>query len=140
MPNETEKLTINLGVVELAQIDVLVEQGIFSNRSDLIRTAIRKQLEVHADKIERVVTPVSGTKTTGIWAIGVIAIGEKTLEEAFYANGRRPIKISVVGMLKISSQVSVELFKKTVGAVRIKGKLTASPEIKALIERMNHSD
>ena len=137
MSNEMEKLTINLGVVELAQIDVLVEQGIYSNRSDLIRTAIRKQLEVHADKIERVVAPhVTQKQSAGIWSVGINYVNRSILEETFEANGREKIKISVVGMLKISSDVSAELFENTVARATIRGKLLAPPEIKALIENM----
>jgi len=136
--NETEKLTINLGVVELAQIDVLVEQGIYSNRSDLIRTAVRKQLEVHESKIERAITPISGAKqTTGIWGVGIVYLDKGGLQEAFEDNGRRPFKISVVGMLKIGNDVSTKLFKETVARVNIRGKLVASPEIKKLIEEMS---
>src|SRR3954452_18376625 len=52
---ETEKLTINLGVVDLGQIDLLVQEGFYSNRTDLIRTAIRNQLSVHADEVKRTV-------------------------------------------------------------------------------------
>ena len=50
---ETEKMTINLGVVDLGQIDLLVQEGFYSNRTDLIRTAIRNQLTVHADEVKR---------------------------------------------------------------------------------------
>lgn len=138
MSNETEKLTINLGVVELAQIDVLVEQGIYSNRSDLIRTAIRKQLEVHEEKIKRAVAPIVGTKqSSGVWGIGIIYLNEESLIETFESNGEQPIKINVVGMLKISDAISAELFNKMVARISIRGKLVASPEIKELIERMN---
>jgi len=138
MSNETEKLTINLGIVELAQIDVLVEQGIYSNRSDLIRTAIRKQLETHEDKIERAVTPITGAKQgSGIWGIGIIYLNKGGLEDAFENNGNRPIKINVVGMLKISNDISSELFQKTVARVSVKGKLVALPKIKSIIEEMN---
>jgi len=138
MSNETEKLTINLGVVELAQIDVLVEQGIYSNRSDLIRTAIRKQLEDHKEKIERAITPIAGVRpATGVWGIGIVFLDEGALIEAYEDNGERPFKISVVGMLKIGNDVSTELFKKTVVRANIRGKLVASPEIKKLIEKMN---
>ena len=138
MSNETEKLTINLGVVEMAQIDVLVEQGIYSNRSDFIRTAIRKQLEINEEKIERAITPVTGAKpTTGVRGVGIVYLDKGGLKEAFEDNGERPFKISVVGMLKISNDVSAELFKKTVARVNIRGKLVASQEIKTLIEKMN---
>ena len=138
MSNETEKLTINLGVVELAQIDVLVEQGIYSNRSDLIRTSIRKQLEVHEDKIKRAVTPsINAKSNVGIWSVGIVYLDRKGLEEAFEDNDERPIKISVIGMLKISDNVSPELFKKNVARICVRGKLIASSAVKEVIEQMN---
>jgi len=138
MSNETEKLTINLGVVELAQIDVLVEQGIYSNRSDLIRTSIRKQLEVHEDKIKRAVAPsINAKSNVGIWSVGIVYLDRKGLEEAFEDNDERPIKISVIGMLKISDNVSSELFKKNVARICVRGKLIASSAVKEVIEQMN---
>jgi len=138
MSNETEKLTINLGVVELAQIDILVEQGIYSNRTDLIRTAVRKQLEAHEEKIARAITPTSGAKSnTGIWNVGITYLDAHSLTEAFEDNGDKPFKISVIGMLKISDDISAELFKKTVKRVSVRGKLIASPEIKEMIGDMN---
>ena len=138
MSNETEKITINLGVVELAQIDVLVEQGIFSNRSDFIRTSIRKNLEAHEDKIERAITTVTGAKpTSGVWGIGIIYLNKEGLKEAFEDNGERPIKINVVGMLKISDDVSVKYFTKTVARANIRGILSAPPEIQNIVEQMN---
>ena len=137
MSIENEKLTINLGVVEIAQIDVLVEQGLYSNRSDLIRTAVRKQLEVHEEKIERTVTPSAKAKSAAnIWGIGIIYLDKGGLQEAFEDNGGKPIKINVVGMLKIADNVSPELFKKSVARASIRGKLVASSEIMALIEEM----
>jgi len=133
MQKETEKITINLGVVELAQIDVLVEQGIYSNRTDLIRTAIRKQLETYEENIERVIAPIAGANRTAS-CIGILFLDKDSLQELFEDNGEKPFKINVVGMLKINNNVDVELFKKTVSRVNIRGKLSAPPEIKRLIE------
>jgi len=137
MSNETEKLTINLGIVELAQIDVLVEQGIFSNRSDFIRTSIRKQLENHQNTINRVLSPTTGKEgKIGIFSIGINYITKKDLEDAYLENGEKKFKISIIGMLVIDNDVSVELFEKTVIRATIRGKLIASPEIKMLIQEM----
>ena len=138
MTNEMEKLTVNLGIVDLAQIDVLVEQGIYSNRSDFIRTAIRKQLEVHQEKIERSLTPITGTEGgAGVSTVGIHYVSKEDLEEAFRDNGEKKIKISVIGMLVVSCDVSAELFTKTVARVIVRGKLVASSEIMKLIEKTN---
>ena len=135
MSNETEKLTINLGVVELAQIDVLVEQGIYSNRSDFIRTSIRKGLETHSEIIERQLTPVASKKA---WekVIGIWRVDKETLEE-WAAESNEKLNISVIGMLILDKDITVEQFEKTVAKIALRGKLVASDEIKAAIKKMN---
>ena len=141
MTNEMEKLTINLGVVELAQIDVLVEQGIYSNRSDLIRTAVRKELEAHQKNIEEALRASAivgyvGTNPTGIFSVGICYVSKADLEEAYQELDGKKFKISVIGMLKLDSEISTELFVKTVSRVIVRGKLVATPELKKLIEEM----
>ena len=134
MSNETEKLTINLGVVELAQIDVLVEQGLYSNRSDLIRTAVRKQLEAHKENIEQSLVPIANKQE---WSkvIGIFAIGKEDLEE-WVAETNGKLNISVIGMLIINKDISAELFEETVGRIIVRGKIVASDEIKETIKRI----
>ena len=147
MANETEKLTINLSVVELAQVDVLVERGIYSNRSDFIRTSVRNHLKDYNEKIENQLIPIgSEAKWTG--GIGIISISKSTLEqlaakgkkqedESYGIFGIPKLNISVIGMLIFDKDISAELFEKTVAKVSIRGKLVASPEIKDIIDKMN---
>lgn len=134
MSNETEKLTINLGVVELAQVDVLVEQGLYSNRSDFIRTSIRKQLEFQKENIEGLLTPIDNKKDLRK-IIGICKISNKALQKLAVDN--EILNISIIGMLVIDADVSTELFVATVENVVLRGKLVASKEIKAIIETMN---
>lgn len=134
MSNETEKLTINLGVVELAKIDILVEQGLYSNRSDFIRTAIRKNLEGYKEEIERQLTPV-GSKQNWEWMIGIGGV-DKTVLEDWVAAGGEKMNISAAGVFIVPKNISAELFEKAVGKVIVRGKLIASDEIRALIEAM----
>jgi len=134
MSNETEKLTINLSVVELAQIDVLVEQGIYSNRSDFIRTAIRKDLELHREKIERHLTPL-GSKESWEWMVGVGGVDKAGLEE-WAAGGNKKMNISAVGVFIVPKDISLELFEKAIGKVIVRGKIVASDEIKEAINKM----
>jgi len=135
MSNETEKLTINLGAVELAQIDVLVEQGLYSNRSDFIRTAIRKDLEGQREKIERQLKPLASKQE---WET-VIGIGgvDKTVLEEWAAAGNEKMNISGIGVFIVPKDISVELFEKAVGKCIVRGKLVASDEIREAIQRMN---
>ena len=135
MSNETEKLTINLGVVELAQVDVLVEQGLYANRSDLIRTAIRKQLETHKSDIERSLTPI-GSKKKWERMVGIGGVEKSGLEE--WADGNHEkMNISAIGMFIVPKNISVELFEKAIARVIVRGKLIASDEIKEAIKKMN---
>lgn len=134
MSNESEKLTINLGVVELAQIDVLVEQGIFSNRSDLIRSAVRKELELHKDRMD--ISPITvSSKVSWTKTIGIMSISKKMLEKL--ARDNEKISLSIIGMLMVGSDVTTSLFEQTVENILVRGKIVASEEIKALIREMN---
>ena len=137
MSNENEKITINLGVVELAQIDVLVEQGIYSNRSDFIRTSVRAKLDNHKNIIENILTPVTSKARGHNWKYNLGIIGYcnkdfKTLDE-----NNETLSISVIGMLVIDKNTNPELFARTVKNVTVRGKLIASDVIKEIINRMN---
>jgi len=97
---ETEKLTINLGVVDLGQIDLLVQEGFYSNRTDLIRTAIRNQLSSHGDEVRR-------TVARRTLVLGLQHFGRAELERAV-AEGQM-LQIQVVGLARIANDVSPEL-------------------------------
>ena len=139
---ENEKITINLGVVDLAQIDVLVEQGIYANRSDFIRIAIRKQLEANEKNVQfnlsRMSSPLllaTSVENKKITIVGICRIGKGELE-ALLREGQK-MSVAVVGMLSFDKAITPELFQATVERVAIKGKLVASPEIKAIVQAMD---
>lgn len=134
MANDMEKLTINLGVVELAQIDVLTEQGLYSNRSDFIRTAVRKHLEGYTDTLLQQLNPIP-SKTHKIRGICIIEITRYELEAL--EKEHQKVDINIIGVLIIGKNVSAELFKRTVEHVVVHGKLVASDEIKQIIDKMN---
>ena len=131
--NESEKVSTNLGVVELAQIDVLVEQGHYSNRSDFIRSAIRKELEINTPKIERHFARAGGEKWN--WTLGIYKVSKVFLEELAEANDK--LSITVIGMIIFESTISKQLFDKTVKRITIRGKIVAPDEIKEAIKDMN---
>jgi Arc/MetJ-type ribon-helix-helix transcriptional regulator len=124
----TEKLTINLGVVDLGQIDLLVREGFYSNRTDLIRTAIRNQLSAHAEAVNRTVT------RQGLH-LGLQDFNRASLQEAL-ARGER-LNIQVVGLARIADDVSPELARSAIASVRVLGALQASPRVRrALADRI----
>lgn len=125
---DTEKITINLGPVDLGQIDLLVQEGFYSNRSDLIRTAIRNQLQTHAETIRQTVTRKS-------MVLGLQHYSRADLE-AVKASGQR-LQIQVLGMASIGGDVTPELALATIDSIAVLGALHASPAVKAaLAERI----
>ena len=125
---ETEKLTIILGVVDLGQVDLLVQEGFYSNRTDLIRTAIRNQLAVHADEIKR-------TLARRTLVLGLQHLSRKDLERARAAG--EMLDIQVVGLAQIAQDVSPELARATIQSVRVLGAFHASAAVrKALAGRI----
>lgn len=123
-PLDTEKITINLGPVDLGQIDLLVREGFYSNRTDLIRTAIRNQLTSHADVIRQTVARKS-------LVLGLQHFTRADLEAALTAG--QTLQIQVLGMAIIDADVTPELAVATIESVVVLGALQASPAIKAAL-------
>ena len=121
---ESEKLTINLGAVDLGSIDLLVGEGFFSNRSDLIRTAVRNLLADHRDIINGAL--VRQERTLGLRRITRSEL--LALREA----GRR-IRIGVVGLAVIDDDVAPELAEATIAGLSVLGTLQASPAVRAAL-------
>jgi len=121
---ETEKITINLGPVDLGQIDLLVEEGFYSNRTDLIRTAIRNQLSVHA-------VVVRETVTRRELVLGLQYFSKRDLEAVRAANER--LKIQVLGLASIAADVTPELALATIDSILVRGALHAPAAVKAAL-------
>ena len=125
---ETEKMTINLGVVDLGQVDLLVQEGFYSNRSDLIRTAVRNLLATHADTLRQ-------TVARRMLMLGLQHLNRTDLERAV-ASGQR-LNIHVVGLARIADDVTPELALAAIESVSVLGVFQASPEVRrALAGRM----
>jgi Arc/MetJ-type ribon-helix-helix transcriptional regulator len=125
---ETEKLTINLGVVDLGQIDLLVQEGFYSNRTDLIRTAIRNQLTVHAEEVKR-------TVARRTLVLGLQHVTRADLERARAAG--QMLHIQVLGLARIADDVTPELARATIQTVEVLGAFHASPAVRqALADRI----
>jgi Arc/MetJ-type ribon-helix-helix transcriptional regulator len=125
---DTEKVTINLGYVDLGRIDLMVQEGFYSNRTDFIRTAIRNQLERHADAVNRSVAHNS-------LDLGLRNYSREDLE-AVRAAGQT-LHIHVLGLASIAHDMTPELARATIESVVVLGALRASPAVKtALADRM----
>lgn len=123
-PRDSEKITINLGYVDLGQIDLLVEEGFYSNRTDLIRTAIRNQVERHAEVVSKAVTRQS-------LDLGLRLLDRKELEAARAAG--QQLDLRVLGLLTIAPDVSAKLARATIASLTVLGALHASAEVKAAL-------
>jgi Arc/MetJ-type ribon-helix-helix transcriptional regulator len=121
---DTEKITINLGYVDLGQIDLLVKEGFYSNRTDFIRTAIRNQIERHNDAVKQSVARHR-------MDLGLRHYGRRELEDA-RASGEM-LHIQVLGLAVIEADVSPELARQAIGSLHVLGALQASPEVKAAL-------
>ena len=121
-----EKITINLGCVDLGQIDLLVQEGLYSNRTDLIRTAIRNQLITHHEVVRQVVA----RKTL---VLGIQHFSQADLL-ALQAAGER-LQIRVLGLASIAPEVSPALALATIESITVLGALHASPAVKAALLR-----
>ena len=126
---ENEKITINLGYVDLGRIDLLVQEDFYSNRSDFIRTAIRNQLDNHSEMVTQ-------TIDRHTMELGLRDYTVADLEAVRAAN--EILHIKVVGLARIATDVPPELALATIGSITVLGALQASADVKkALGDRIN---
>jgi Arc/MetJ-type ribon-helix-helix transcriptional regulator len=121
---DSEKITINLGYVDLGHIDLLVQEGFYSNRTDFIRTAIRNQLDRHTDAVRQTVARHQ-------LDLGLRQYSRQDLE-AVRAAGET-LHIQVLGLAVIAPDVSPELARETIASIHVLGALHASPAVKAVL-------
>lgn len=122
--SETEKITINLGPVDLGQIDLLVQEGFYSNRTDLIRTAIRNQLTKHSEVVHQTIARKS-------LVLGLQHYSRADLEAVQRAGEK--LQIQVLGLASIGVDVSPELALAAIESLVVLGALHASPAVKSAL-------
>ena len=126
---ETEKMTVNVGVVDLGHVDLLVQEGFYSNRSDLVRTALRNQLVLHADTLRQTVARKTLT-------VGLQHFSRTDLESAVAAGQR--LQVQVVGLARIADDVSPELALAAIESVTVLGAFQASPAVRRALSHCIH--
>ena len=122
--SETEKITVNLGLVDLGQVDLLVQEGFYSNRTDFIRTAIRNQISTHAEVVRQTVA----RKTL---VLGLEHYTRRDLEAVRKAG--ETLEIKVLGLASIDEDVSPGLALETIDSIVVLGALRASPAVKSAL-------
>ncbi len=121
---DSEKITINLGYIDLGKIDLMVQDGFYSNRTDFIRAAIRSQLDRHADVVRQSV----GRQAL---ELGLRHYSRGDLEAA--RNSGELLHINVLGLVSIAQDVTPELARASIATVTVLGALQASAEVKAAL-------
>jgi Arc/MetJ-type ribon-helix-helix transcriptional regulator len=121
---ESEKITINLGFVDLGQIDLLVEDGFYSNRTDFIRTAIRNQLSTHGEVVKKSVARRD-------MVLGLQRYTRRDLEKVLAAGEQ--LDIQVLGLATIDEDVTPQLARQAIASISVLGALRASPAVKAAL-------
>lgn len=125
---DSEKITINLGYVDLGHIDLLVREGFYSNRTDFIRTAIRNQLDRHGDAVKQSVARHT-------LDLGLRHYSRADLEAVLQRG--EALRISVLGLASIANDVTPELARAAIASIKVLGALHASAEVRAaLADRM----
>lgn len=122
--DRSEKITVNVGLVDLGQIDLLVEEGFYANRTDFIRTAIRRQLEARSGAVQATVARRTLT-------LGAQHYSRRHLEELRAAG--RTVDVRVLGLATIADDVSVELALATIASVEVLGAFRAPRAVKAAL-------
>lgn len=132
---KSEKVTINLGLMELAQIDLLTDNMLYANRSDFIRIAVKKQLESHKEDLERLYQQQKSSAASSdlrmFFGIGVLVLTLADLQN-IKAEGKK-YKLFVLGMLVIDHAITAKLADETIYSIKLYGGLQALPEIKAVL-------
>ena len=126
---DTEKITVNVGYVDLGRVDLLVQDAFYSNRADFIRTAIRNQLAAHADAVNQSLV----RKTL---EVGLRDYSRADLEAVRAAHQK--LQIKVLGLARIAADVSPELASATIESITVLGALQASREVKAALADRIH--
>ncbi len=126
---DNEKITINLGFVDLGHVDLLVREGFYSNRSDFIRTAIRNQLGVHAAEAKKSIARQT-------LELGIRHYSRKDLE-SLKAAGER-LHVRVLGLFSIASDVPPALALATIESIEVLGAFHASDAVKAALADRVH--
>jgi len=127
--SDTEKITINLGLIDLGQIDLLVQEGFYSNRTDCIRTAIRNQLATHVDALRQ-------TVARRTLVLGLQEFSKRDLEAV--RKSKTKLRIHVLGLVRIADDVTPALASETIESLVVLGALHASPAVKAALADRIH--
>lgn len=135
----SEKITINLSSVELAQVDYLVEKGLYASRADFIRLAIRKQTEEHKKEIDQFMEPTLWEREAEednsglvVIALGGTHISKEDVQRLLRVGKKAYIRL--IGVLTVDKEITLEEIKEVTSVCKVFGKIVAEPEVKAFLQ------
>ena len=127
--SDTEKITVNVGIVDLGRVDLLVQEGFYSSRADFIRTAIRNQLERQKSAVDSITNRKS-------MVIGTLSFNRGELEKK--RENKEMINVKVIGMFILGDDVTPQLALDTIQSVTVRGVFKAPEDVKdALLDRFH---
>jgi len=129
MVSETEKITINIGSVDLGRIDLLVQEGFYASRADFVRTAIRNQLERQKSAVDSITSRKS-------MVIGTLSFNRKELEQKREDN--EMVNVKVIGMFILTDDISPQLALDTIQSVTVRGVFKAPEDVKEALKDRLH--
>lgn len=127
--SDTEKITVNVGIVDLGRVDLLVQEGFYSSRADFIRTAIRNQLERQKSAVDSITNRKS-------MVIGTLSFNRKDLEQK--RENKEVINVKVIGMFILADDVTPQLALDTIQSVTVRGVFKAPEDVKEALEDRFH--
>lgn len=148
MSEATEKITINIGVVDLGKIDILVDQGFYANRTDFIKDSIRRNLDVHADDVKRTLDRARAESEDGAGrrgdenidqeysvsgGIGILGFSRSILERL--KNDHKRIRIICAGLVVFTADVTPDLIDETIESFKVFGTVRASDAVRAALKK-----
>jgi hypothetical protein len=129
----SEKVSVNVVVGDLAKIDILVDNGFYSSRSDFIQKAVMNQLKENKDDLNEI---AENEKARGReWGLGILSFSKKDLEKV--AKSKKKISIVVYGVLHFDSDITLPLAMASIESLKVHGKFNAAPEVKAYFSKKN---
>lgn len=128
--SETEKITINMGAVDLGKIDLLVQEGSYTNRTDFIRTAIRNQIDKHNFEIQQSVTRNS-------FVVGALIYDRKDLEK-LRAKGEK-MNLKIIGFLHLQNDIDTELASQVIESIQVRGIFQAREDVRKMLAEKTQS-
>ena len=137
---KTEKVSVNLSPTELGQIDLLVERGLYDNRSDFMRAAARKALETHAADFQQFLEPrhlKDEAETELMWALGIARLTKS--EVAHFISKGKKLNIRVIGIFNVEGSITPEEIKQVVLSCKVSGKLIADDSVKDALGYLRES-